>query len=331
VKKSFRLPSYVGTRNTDQLFEFCTAVQNHPGELEIDARDVKFLDPLGLAVLAALLSPRCAYQTVSLNWLSVKIAAYLDRMDFFTHCPVQGVYVPHGATRNDLRRTLVEITPVTAAWETDQTANRLATALTGQMTGLNQPKTIDFNDPQSEFDSFNRPIQYALNELLDNSLTHARREGRAGASVWVAAQHYQAEDDVRIAVVDDGCGFLATLVNHPELTVKSHMAAIELALKPFISCNRDAGIFAGSVNEGVGLTITRNISEAAGGGMMIVSGDGRFTTGRGGTTFKSPVCWSGVAISFVCKRSGLPGTNPSMFLPTLPESSTPAPNLRFSD
>ena len=163
VKKSFRLPSYVGTRNTEQLFDFCTAVQNHPGELEIDARDLKFLDPLGLAVLSALLSPRCAAQTVTLSWLNVKIAAYLDRMDFFTHCPVEGVYIPPGATRSDLRRTLVEITPVTEAWETERTASRLATALTGRMTGLTQPETVDFSAPPSEFESFNRPIQYALN------------------------------------------------------------------------------------------------------------------------------------------------------------------------
>jgi hypothetical protein len=328
-KKELLLPAYIGMRNPEQLFRFCSEVANTPGEIDIDASNVNFVDPMGLTVLAALLSPICATRRVRLQWLSVNVASYLDRMDFFAHCPVEGVEVPLHVARADLSRSLVEITSVTNAHETDSTAIRLATALTGGMTGL-QPGPADFNSGQGEFEKYSHPIEYALTELMDNALTHARREGRIDAAVWVAAQYY-SEDRVRIGIVDNGCGFLGSLSPHERLQPKTHRAAIELALEPFISCNRDMGPFAESENEGVGLTTTRRISEEAGGGMTIVSGNAKFTTGAGGAEFKSGAFWPGVAISFVCKRNLLPTVNPSALLPELPDTVHPAPNLRFSD
>lgn len=325
----FLLPAYIDVRNTELLFKFCAEISATHGDLEIDARNVVFIDPMGLTVLTALLSPVCAVRRVRMVWLQVKIASYLNRMDFFKHCAIEGVEVPTSSNRSDLRRSLVEITSVTDAYETDNTAIRLSTALTGSITGL-QPRPADFDLDQDPFEKFNHPIKYALNELLDNSLTHARREGRRDASVWVAAQYY-SQDLVRIGIADNGCGFLATLSNHEFLTRQTHRAAIELALEPFISCNRDMGPFAKSENQGVGLTTTRRISEAAGGGMTIVSGNARFTTRLGGSDLKRGGFWPGVAISFVCKRELLPSTNPSELLPTLPSSDFPAPDLRFAD
>lgn len=327
-RKEFKLPGYIGVRNLEPLFVFCAEVAGSNGDVVIDARAVTFIDPMGLTVLAALLSPMCRTRRVGMVWLDVRIASYLQRMDFFTHCPVGGVEIPNHA-RSDLKKSLVELTLVNNAHETDATAIRLATALTGCMTGL-APRPVDFHAPVDDFDRYNHPIQYALNELLDNSLTHARRMGRAGAAVWVAAQYY-SENMVRIGVADNGCGFLATLTNHIQLTYKTHAAAIELALEPFISCNRDMGPFAISENQGVGLTTVRRISEAAGGGMTIISGNAKVSTGGEAQQFKSKAFWDGVAISFVCKRDLLPQIMPSDLLPELPPSHTRAPTLRFSD
>ena len=109
------------------------------------------------------------------------------------------------------------------------------------------------------------------------------------------------------------------------------IAQLELALEPFVSCNRDMGPFAQSENQGVGLTTTRRISEVAGGGMTIVSGNAKFATRGGGAEFKSGAFWPGVAIPFVCKRNLLPFTNPSALLPELPTTVHPVPDLRFAD
>lgn len=326
--KEFKLPKYIGVRNLEPLFEFCTEVASSNGDVVIDARAVTFIDPMGLTVLTALLSPMCQTRKVDMVWLDVRIASYLQRMNFFNHCPVGRVEIPNHS-RSDLKKSLVELTLVNSAHETDATAMRLATALTGCMTGLS-PQPVDFHAPVGDFDRYNHPIQYALNELLDNSLTHARRMGRASASVWVAAQYY-SEDTVRIGVADNGCGFLATLSNHIQLTHKTHAAAIALALEPFVSCNRDMGPFAMSENQGVGLTTTRRISEKAGGGMTIVSGNAKVSTGGDAQQFKSDAFWSGVAISFVCKRDLLPQIVPSDLLPDLPPSQAPGPALRFTD
>lgn len=328
-RSEFLLPSYIGIRNLESLFKFCSDVTNAHGDLEIDARRVAFVDPMGLTVLTALLSPICATRTVRLLWLSVNVAAYMDRMDFFKHCPMEGVEVVPRVHRSDLRNSLVEITTVGDAHETDSTASRLATALTGGMTGLKR-LPANFNDGPDEFERYCHPIEYALTELLDNSLTHARREGRSDASVWVAAQYY-SEDMVRIGITDNGCGILATLSMHEQLAQQTHRAAIELALKPFVSCNRTMGIYAGSTNQGVGLTTTCRISQAAGGGMTIVSGNAKYATGSGGMDLKGGAFWQGVVISFVCKRAQLPHTNPSALLPDLPTATIPAPDLRFSD
>lgn len=328
-RTKFTLPAYIGTRNLDPLFQVCAEINQSEGDIEIDASHVGFIDPMGLTVLTALLSPLCVTRAVRLCWLSVNIASYLDRMDFFRHCPVEGVEIVDRVIRSDLRRSLVEITTVSNAHETDATASRLATALTGNLTGL-RPEEVSFHNAQDRFQTYCHPIEYALTELLDNSLTHARREGRGDAAVWVAAQYY-TEDLVRIGIVDNGCGFLATLSSHPELPERSHLCAIEFALRPFISCNRrDLGMYNETTNEGVGLTTTRRISETAGGGMAIVSGDARFTTGNGGHCFKNGGYWPGVAISFVCKREMLPLAKPSRLLPELPKGDSPAPELRFS-
>lgn len=316
-------------RNLEPLFRFCSEVKNVYSDINIDGRKVNFIDPMGLTVLAALLSPICATRTVRMQWLSVSVASYLDRMDFFKHCPMEGVEVAPGVHRNDLKNSLVEITTVANAHETDITASRLATALTGGMTGLKR-LPVEFNRGTDEFEKYCHPIEYSLTELLDNSLTHARREGRPDAAVWVAAQYY-SEDLVRIGIADNGCGILATLSTHERLLHQTHRAAIELALEPFVSCNRHMGLYAETTNQGVGLTTTCSISQAAGGGMTIVSGNAKFATGSGGAEFKSGAFWQGVAISFVCKRAMLPFTNPSALLPELPATTVPPPDLRFSD
>lgn len=62
---------------------------------------------------------------------------------------------------------------------------------------------------------------------LANALSHARLDGRAHCKAFVAAQYYERKDLVRLAVVDDGCGFRATLSpRHPKLNDGSDIDAI---------------------------------------------------------------------------------------------------------
>lgn len=315
------LPSSVGVNNLPALIEALSLVVKGDGDVELDCANVNFVDPLGMTLLAAVLEPLSSHRRVSMPWLKTTTAGYLERMDFFNGIAVDGVNIPQNRVRNDQRSNLLEITRVSGASKSEEVADRLAMAIVGKIIGRG-PKPIDFNVPDTEYDQYYRPLRYALSELLENALTHAKREGASKASVWVAAQYYKDQGGrIQLAVVDNGCGFLATLQNHPELSAKTHGAAIRTALKPKVSCNRDMGPFGESVNEGVGLTTTVRISKATGGDVHIVSGDALFLEGGVAAGKRQDQVralqgkWDGVAVSatFVCQK--LPFVNIPDLLP----------------
>lgn len=126
-------------------------------------------------------------------------------------------------------------------------------------------------------------------------------------------------------VVDNGCGFLATLRGHRALHQETHLAAILAALQPRVSCNRDLGLSSDSVNQGVGLTTTNRIAERAGGRLYIASGDAIYSAG--GYSWLSGMQWQGVAIALECKRQRLPDVHFRDLLPPL--DAQPAVQLRF--
>ncbi|MNR21146.1 hypothetical protein D3C85_1380300 [compost metagenome] len=119
-----------------------------------------------------------------------------------------------------------------------------------------------------------------------------------------------------MAIVDNGCGFLATLSEHPELIDKTDCGAIRAALKPRVSCNRGSlARVLGSENQGVGLTTTAKIAEAAGGGLIVASGNAIHQTEYGRFHEMDERGWQGVSIGFYCVRELLPGVSISALLP----------------
>ena len=333
------LPKTVGVSNLASLIEALSQIGAGEGDVKLNCANVNFVDPLGMTVLAAALEPLDKRRRVSMPWLKTSTASYLERMDFFNGIPVDGVNLPQNRARNDQRSNLLEITRVVDSGKSEAVADQLATAIVGKIIGRG-PKPVDFNAPDTEYLQYYKPLRYALSELIENALTHARREGAFNASVWVAAQYYKDQGGrIQVAVVDNGCGFLATLQNHTELREKTHAEAIKTALKPKVSCNRDIGPFGESVNEGVGLTTTVRIAKATGGSVHIVSGDAIFTEGElSGVKRRDQVqplggAWNGVAISatFVCQK--LPGIRIDQLLPPvdLPKSSETPVVFRFDD
>lgn len=324
------LPKTVGVDNLASLIEALSPIGTGAGDIELDCANVNFVDPLGMTVLAAVLEPLAKRRRVTMLWLETRIAGYLERMDFFNGIPIEGVNIPKNRNRNNQRSKLLEITRVVDSGKSEAVTDQLATAIVGQIIGRG-PKPIDFNVPDTEYDQYYKPLRYVLSELLENALTHARREGARDASVWVAAQYYkdqQSSGRIQVAVVDNGCGFLATLKNHAELRAKTHAEAIRTALKPKVSCNRDMGPFGESVNEGVGLTTTVRIARATGGTVHIVSGDAIYTDSEiTGVKRCDQVkllngTWSGVAISanFACQK--LPGIRIDQLLPPVEKSKS---------
>jgi hypothetical protein len=336
-----KLPSRVGVSSIANLIEISNQIMTTAGDVELDCSEVHFFDPFGMTLLVALLESIDDKREVSMPWLSLGIASYLDRMDFFSRLNIQGVEVPANRARSDLQGTLLEITMVRNGESSEQIADRLATAVVGKIVGRG-PEPVDFDKPESEFDRYYKPIRYALSELIENALTHARRDGHHDASVWIASQYYNYAQGgmVQIAVVDNGCGFLATLRNHAEVREPTHASAILAALKPRVSCNRDLGPYGESVNQGVGLTTTARIAKATGGDIHIVSGDALVrennnpATKRRDRSVSLPAAWNGVAISATFDRAMLPNIRISDLLPKdgIDQPGSPQKvNLNFID
>jgi hypothetical protein len=257
--------------------------------------------------------------------LNAQLSGYLQRMDVFhgvelVDCP------PIQGQRHDRADALVEVTRLEQRRDVDSAALRLTRALVGRMPVANPNEQPDEMTGYTEADRLAEPIQYAFNELLENALTHARRAGYGNACVWVACQYYPSSDLVRLGVVDNGCGFLATLRGHPALHQETHLAAILAALQPRVSCNRDLGLRADSVNQGVGLTTTQRIAASAGGRLYIASGDA-IHSAASYRHLAGGACWQGVAIALVCKRQRLPEVHLRDLLPPL--EPQPRVRLRF--
>lgn len=320
------LPTHFSARSAKEAITACWEIVSAEGVVDVDARNLVFVDPFGMALLAATFyNVRRQGGAVRVHCLNQQLSGYLQRMDVF-----QGVELidcaPMRGQRLDRADALVEVTRLEQQRDVSSAAYRLATALVGRMPVANRDELPDEMTGYTEADRLAQPIQYALNELLENALTHARRAGFRDACVWVASQYYPTSGLIRLGVVDNGCGFLATLRGHPALHQETHLAAILAALQPRVSCNRDLDLRADTVNQGVGLTTTNRIAERAGGRLYIASGDA-IHSASASVHLTGGAYWQGVAIALECRRQRLPEVRFRELLP--PQEPQPSVRLRF--
>ena len=144
------------------------------GPVILDGSETEFFDPLGIAVLGALLEPLFGQRSVRIEWLSVSVGTYLARMEVLSRCAIGGVESPP-VVRNDLGDSLVELTRVSYDHEVDDAADRLATAVAGKLTREDPEAPPDEATGINQFEAFRYPLRYALSELLLNALSHAKR------------------------------------------------------------------------------------------------------------------------------------------------------------
>lgn len=323
------LPNYVSARSAFYAMVFCQNVLNSRDRIiNIDAQDLQFIDPFGIALLGASFHEiRERGQNIHIYRLSAKLSGYLQRMDLFEDIELVDCHFENG-NRHDRGDALVELTMLSQHTEVGNVAHKLAKAIVGSFGD------VDPNEPEDEMSGFNtfdrlvEPLQYALNELLENALTHARRSGKADASVWIASQYYRANGLIRLGVVDNGCGFLESLHNHESLQNKRHLNAILLALQPRISCNRDLGLRSDTKNQGVGLTTSCRIVQHVGGRMVLISGNSMHdTSGTSSESSDGSCYWQGVGIAIECKRKRLTDVRFRELLPPLDD--IPPVCLRF--
>jgi hypothetical protein len=321
------LPPFVSSRSVEAVALFCQRARDAEDDVEVDARRLKFVDPLGMAMLgASFFSLRESGTAVSVRGLPAEVGGYLQRMDVFEGVSLVGC-APQPGRRRNRADALLELTRLERTANAGNVAHRIANALVGAFRDVDPDEPPDEMTGYTRFERLMEPLQYALSELLENALTHARRHGHTTANVWVASQYYPSNGLVRLGVVDNGCGFLASLRGHPELHRETHLDAILTGLHPRVSCNRDLGIRGDSVNQGVGLTTVSRIAARAAGSLVIVSGDGLHDTAGRSRRMGQPSYWQGVGIAMECRRNALNCVNFRELLPSL-EGAPPVP-LRF--
>ncbi len=292
----------------------------------LDASGLKFVDPFGLTLLGASFQELITWgQRVVVHGLSADVGGYLLRMDLFAGVELRDC-APVMTRRRNRQDALVELTCILGRDTASDAAGRLTNALVGAVPGVDRDEAPDQMTGLTEVDRLGMPIQYVLSELLENALTHARRVGYQGARVWVAGQYYPTNDLVRLAVTDNGCGFLATLRNHPDLRGETHRDAILTAMKPRVSCNRDLGLRGDTTNEGVGLTTVLRIAQSAGGKALIVSGDAYHDPTSATGLLTNQAFWQGVAIGLELRRDRLRDIRIATLLPSAEGARRP---LRF--
>ena len=303
-------PKTLSASDPAAIFDFCNKIKNCDGVVVLDASEFQFIDPIGLATLRATLDARPDDHEMYCRFMSNDMLAYLIRMDFFVGLDVDGFDPEVGRNPQGEPDNCVELTEVTNAEQSEVVASRLVHAMTG---------IKDNPDTAEEMEPYRRPLEYALKELLENALSHAKKDGNLNASVWVACQHFKTHGSVRLAIVDNGCGFLATLKDHAMLNERTDLRAIQIALIERVSCNRGALISydSDSQNQGVGLTTTAKIAAAADGFLVIGSGKAWMRTGDKGEGQIDDCPWKGVAIAFECNRDLLPKIDIPSLLPAV--------------
>ncbi len=320
------LPSYLTVKSIEQTLNACSEILDACDNVNINASGLKFVDPFGIAMLGSCLSQAKAYGFDScISGLNKNVGSYLNRMDCFNDVELTD-FSPSYNVRHDRSDSLVELKKLEDVKMVNQVSNELAKALVGSFNNVDLDLVINELSGYTLKELLINTLQYPISELLENSLTHARRNGYCHTAVWVAGQYFKSRGIVQISVIDNGCGFLSSLKGHSQLQTTSHLDAILTALKPRVSCNRDLGIMGDSVNQGVGLTTTVRIAEASGGRATILSGDAFHQT-DGRSSYLSNDSWQGVAVSLVFSRSKLNKVQISELLPVL--ENEPEISLRF--
>jgi anti-anti-sigma regulatory factor len=329
---SILLPSLLKTSN----YRECLAVANQILEncdevILLDASVLYRVDPFGLSLLASVGST-LASRGAKLKIINLRpeLLTYLSRMDLLTQSwiLIEGV-VNQG--RNRLGHSLVELSELVDKNEVDSFANRIADAILGGVRGLDPDAVPDEMTGYTDWEKARQPLCYAFTELLNNALTHGRRNGYKKSTVWVSAQYFRATDQIAIGIVDNGCSILGSLESHPKLISKTDSAALWLALEPRISCNRDLGIFNETTNAGIGLTTTYRIARAVEGAVLIISGSAAIEdvpSAHQDMTVEGLSPWQGTILSLRLNRSDLMKID---FRALMPPRDIPraAPGIRF--
>jgi hypothetical protein len=198
-----------------------------------------------------------------INALGAPSFRYLQRMDFFK---LSGVDLPEDFMRHDAKGRFVPLHRVdgSLARRVDELSQRIAACVF--------PAQADLADPEctGSFDI----VAYAVSELINNVIQHARAPG------FVSVQRYPQKPFVCIGISDCGIGIRQSFAEgQPDFwtPAMTPLDAVRTALVPHASSKAHLNpAWGGRTNEGVGLSMLKEITAGAHGVFTLGSGDGFF-------------------------------------------------------
>lgn len=306
------LPRHLTASTCGHVTKFCQSLtESIADKIVIDASRLQAADSFGLCLAASILQQITAKgQEVIIRDTPEDQLRYLASMDFFANAGIQMSGIGGRKTQRGRTTELLELRVVEISKDVDRIARELAEATVGRIPGLKNPGVIDEMSGYTERDKLEIPLQYVFIELLENSLTHGKKHHRSSSRAWIACRYDKARDRINLSIVDNGCGLRTSLAGHPAIKDDSDIAAITAAVQPRVSSNRDLGIrIVGhdSINQGIGLTICRDIALRSRGLMHMVSGNGHamFQKSAMPDRTRSIYAWNGTAVAIELERAAL--------------------------
>lgn len=80
---------------------------------------------------------------------------------------------------------------------------------------------------QDEKSEATKTLQYCLREIIRNTFEHSRT-----TEIWVCGQYWPSRGEAEIALLDEGCGILASMRPNKRFRLKTDSEANKLALQP---------------------------------------------------------------------------------------------------
>lgn len=300
-----RLPRLLLTANASTIAKVCAEINEVSDPVVCDASELRAAEPLALCAVAATLAHMQRFgRRVSVIGLQQWLKQHLQRLDILSHS--LHAADEQSTSTNEATRSLhaYRIRDV-------RDGNTIGNALAQTVASLIPLPYVRHSErPRPVCHPLTIPLAYLFTELIDNAFSHGRARGYTHGTVWTSAQYFPPRGLIRLAVVDDGCGFHATLQGRRDLDLNSHADSIRAAFRPHVSCKRDVGLFADSVHQGLGLTICRDLATRASGTIAVLSGNAWISNPECTDEIaKATVFWQGSIVSAELQLSSLNTAN----------------------
>lgn len=260
--------------------------------LAVDMGRVLFFKPAALSLLYgifklhSILCPDQERRCIPANLKSedTDVNRYVQRVNFFKCCSEFEQLREEKFGRHDPYGRFVPITEIQSMHETDSIAEQIVKIIFSKSSAPGEAQ-----------------VKYILTELMDNALQHS--ESRIGC---IAQAQLYAEKFVEGVILDCGMGIRNHLSRNKNLAIKitSDEKAIELALEPYVSGASFRGKSniqeqtQGYHNEGLGLSVCKELMRRSGGFLQIISGKAGLKITQSGTSKIRIAGWPGTLIVF---------------------------------